>query len=151
MKVNTSKNWIVLWWYDIVAYHELIQSPARIWNKKYVTLYEWNTYYFRNNENKMLFDAHPQKYIPQYWWYCATAMSEWNAVPVDPETFLIQDGKLYLFYNDVIWNNTLWEWNSNLEERKKSANTHWLKWDIRYLSRGVVFSSFKTIIKNFFR
>lgn len=150
MKINTSKKNIVLGWYDLVAYHELIQSPARMWKSQCTSEYEWNIYYFRNDINKKAFDAEPQKFIPQYGGFCATAMSEWNAVPVDPETFLIQDDKLYLFYNDITWNNTLHEWQSNIEKRKEVADKNWDTGNVKYLWSGIVYSSIKTMFKRYF-
>ena len=150
MKINVSKKNIAIGGYDVVSYHELIQSPARIWNASYVTIYNWVEYRFRNKRNKETFDANPELYIPQYGGFCATAMSEWNAVPVDPETFLIQDSKLYLFYNDITWNNTLHERQSNLDKRKEIADKNWATGNVKYLWSGVVYSSLKTMIKRLF-
>ena len=48
--------------------------------------------------------------------------------PVDPETFRIDDGKLYLFYNDY-WEgkpfNTIVPWLNNESEMEKLAVTNW--------------------------
>jgi beta-xylosidase len=48
--------------------------------------------------------------VPQYGGYCAFAMAiKWEKVSIDPETFEIRDGKLYLFYNS--WGtNTFTSW-----------------------------------------
>jgi hypothetical protein len=45
-------------------------------------------------------------------------------VKIDPETFKIVDGHLYLFYN--FWgNNTLEEWNKNEKSLKAKAEQNW--------------------------
>ena len=47
-------------------------------------------------------------------------------VKVDPETFKIIDGKLYLFYN--FWgNNTLTDWNKEEQKLKMSGDKNWKK------------------------
>jgi hypothetical protein len=45
-------------------------------------------------------------------------------VEIDPETFKIIDGKLYLFYHT--WtNNTLTKWNNDEKNLKTKADKHW--------------------------
>ena len=45
-------------------------------------------------------------------------------VEVDPETFKILDGKLYLFYNSL-FNNTLPKWEKAELELKAKADKNW--------------------------
>ena len=45
---------------------------------------------------------------------------------INPETFKILDGKLYLFYN-AYFNNTLKSWNKNETNLKKKADAYWKK------------------------
>jgi len=45
-------------------------------------------------------------------------------VEIDPETFKIIDGKLYLFYN-AYFNNTLKSWNKDEINLKLIANKNW--------------------------
>jgi len=47
-------------------------------------------------------------------------------VPVNPETFKIIDGKLYLFYNSF-FSNTLKNWNKNQSNLKVKADGDWKK------------------------
>ena len=45
-------------------------------------------------------------------------------VKIDPETFKILNGKLYLFYN--FWgNNTLLDWNQNEKKLIDAADHNW--------------------------
>ena len=45
-------------------------------------------------------------------------------VEIDPETFKIVDGKLYLFYN-AYFNNTLKSWNKDEKNLKAKADKNW--------------------------
>ena len=47
-------------------------------------------------------------------------------VKIDPETYKIIEGKLYLFYN--FWgNNTLTDWNKNEKPLKIKGDQNWKK------------------------
>jgi len=84
-------------------------------------------YQFANHANLEKFKATPDKYEPAYGGWCAYAMGEnGEKVKIDPETFKIVDGKLYLFYN--FWgNNTLEDWNAAEKKLKESADRNWKK------------------------
>jgi YHS domain-containing protein len=82
-------------------------------------------YYFTTAKNKELFLQSPDKYLPQYGGWCAYAMGEnGEKVEVNPETFKIVNGKLYLFYN-AFFNNTLTDWNKNEAGLKTKADKNW--------------------------
>ncbi len=85
------------------------------------------TYLFSSASNLNKFKANPDKYEPAYGGWCAYAMGETGEkVKVDPETFKILDGKLYLFYN--FWgNNTLTDWNKNEKALKAKGDQNWKK------------------------
>lgn len=111
--------------YDPVAYFN--SKKAIKGTSKISTKYAGVTYYFSSEENKKTFLANPLKYEPQYGGWCAYAMGENNEkVEIDPETFKIIDGKLYLFYN-AFFNNTLKSWNKNEKNLKIKADANWKK------------------------
>ncbi len=85
------------------------------------------TYRFANTENLNRFKANPEKYEPAYGGWCAYAMGEsGEKVKIDPETYKIINGKVYLFYN--FWtNNTLTTWNKNERQLKEAADHNWAK------------------------
>jgi len=93
--------------YDVVAY---FSNTAKEGSKKFVALYDKSKYKFSSQKNLDTFNENPTKYIPQYGGYCAYAIAvKSKKVAIDPETFEIRDGKLYLFYN--AWGtNTLESW-----------------------------------------
>lgn len=85
------------------------------------------TYRFSTAENLNRFKSNPEKYEPAYGGWCAYAMGEsGEKVKIDPETFKIIDGKVYLFYN--FWtNNTLTTWNKSEKQLKEAADRNWAK------------------------
>jgi len=84
-------------------------------------------YKFSFKENKQEFFKNPSKYEPQYGGWCAYALgSSGEKVEINPETFKIIDGKLYLFYN-AYFNNTLKSWNKNQANLKTQADENWKK------------------------
>jgi YHS domain-containing protein len=89
------------------------------------------TYYFKDSENRRKFMQTPEKYEPAYGGWCAYAMGETGEkVKVDPETFKIINGKIYLFYN--FWtNNTLEDWNKDEQKLRAAADNHWKKYSNR--------------------
>lgn len=111
--------------YDPVAYFS--QNKAVKGKKDMAVFFQGVTYYFSSVANKELFKANPSKYEPQYGGWCAYAMGEkGEKVSVDPETFKIVNGKLYLFYNRF-FNNTLKDWNKNEATLKSKADINWPK------------------------
>ncbi|HKK11191.1 MAG TPA: YHS domain-containing (seleno)protein [Flavobacteriaceae bacterium] len=111
---NTKKGYVAEG-FDVVAYfdHKAVEG-----NKEYTTTYDGVKYKFISQEHLDAFQQHPEKYIPQYGGYCAYAMGEsGKKVNINPETFEIRDGKLYLFYN---------AWGTNTFEL-------WLKDDVKGL------------------
>lgn len=109
--------------YDPVAY--FTQSKALKGNKQFTATVEGVSYNFSSAANKDLFVKDPKKYEPQYGGWCAYAMGATNEkVEIDPETFKILGGKLYLFYHTWV-NNTLTKWNKDKASLKPKADANW--------------------------
>ena len=83
-------------------------------------------YYFASEANKKLFIADPAKYEPAYGGYCAYAMAFGDKVKIDPETFKVKDGRLFLFYN-FNFTNTLKKWNNDEASLFGKAEGEWKK------------------------
>lgn len=110
--------------YDPVAY--LTSKKAIEGKKSFATTKDGIIYYFSSQKNKELFIKEPEKYEPQYGGWCAFAMGSYNEkVEIDPETFKIVDGKLYLFYHSFT-NNTLTKWNEHEKSLKTKADRNWM-------------------------
>jgi YHS domain-containing protein len=111
--------------YDPVAYQT--QHKAMKGSKVNALFHQGVTYHFASAQNKELFKAKPSAYEPQYGGWCAYAMgANGEKVEVDPETFKVIDGKLYLFYNKL-FNNTLKSWNKNEAGLKTKADANWTR------------------------
>ncbi|MFM9951431.1 MAG: YHS domain-containing (seleno)protein [Saprospiraceae bacterium] len=111
--------------YDPVAY--FTQHKAVEGSKNIIEIVEGITYWFSSVANKDLFLKDYKKYEPQFGGWCAYAMGySGKKVEVDPETFKIVDGKLYLFYHTRA-NNTLTTWNNDENNLKAKADKNWQK------------------------
>ena len=119
---NTKKNFVAKG-YDVVAYFD---NQAIEGDKAYTATYDNVKYKFSSEDNLKAFKNDPKKYIPQYGGYCAYAVAvSAKKVDINPKTFEIRDGKLYLFYNS--WgNNTLKSWKkNNVKGLQKKADKNW--------------------------
>lgn len=123
--LNIDSDNLALEGYDPVVY---LKEKKAIEGKSSITAqHDGVNYRFASAANKNIFLASPSMYLPQYGGWCAYAMgAKGEKVEVDPETFKIVDGKLYLFYNKF-FNNTLETWNKNEPSLKASADKNWTK------------------------
>lgn len=111
--------------YDPVAYFN--QRKAVKGNNDITATYQGIIYHFSSVANKNAFIKSPSAFEPQYGGWCAYAMGKsGEKVEVDPETFKVLDGKLYLFYNKY-FNNTLKTWNKDEANLKMKADANWKK------------------------
>lgn len=109
--------------YDPVAY--FTNNKAVKGSKQFSSTVEGVTYFFSSATNKEMFSKSPKSYEPQYGGWCAYAMGATNEkVEVDPETFKILDGKLFLFYHSWV-NNTLNKWNKDEKNLHTKADLNW--------------------------
>jgi YHS domain-containing protein len=120
---NIKKN-VAIEGYDPVSYFD--NKPAE-GKSQFSFTHHGVTYWFSSQANLNKFKASPEKYEPAYGGWCAYAMGETGEkVKIDPETFKILDGKLYLFYN--FWGtNTLKDWNKNEKPLKTKGDQNWKK------------------------
>jgi hypothetical protein len=61
--------------------------------------YEWDEhrYRFASAEHRDLFKADPVRYAPQFANFCAMSLAKGELVEADPESWLINANKLYIF------------------------------------------------------
>lgn len=118
-----SKKGVAVEGYDVTEY---FNGKAVEGNAAYQTAYQGVTFYFKNEANKAKFEKSPENFLPEYGGYCAYAIGKkGEKVKVDPKTFSVENGKVYLFYN--AWGtNTLDLWNKEgAEALKKEADQNW--------------------------
>jgi hypothetical protein len=86
---------LILFGYDVVSYftdrHDQLGSPA------IKSVYRGVTFRFATAEHKALFDAAPQKYIPQFGGFCSDGIVYGIPWGGDADVWEIFDGKLYIF------------------------------------------------------
>ena len=88
--------------YDVVSY---FSNEVHKGNNEYKFTHDNVNFKFSNEENLNIFKSTPEKYTPQYGGWCAYAIALKNKkVGIDPKTFEVRDGKLYLFYNSKLIN-----------------------------------------------
>jgi YHS domain-containing protein len=122
-EINTNKKGFAADGFDVVAYFD---NNAVEGSKKFQSTGGGVKYQFSTAENLAKFKKSPNKYSPQYGGWCAYAIGAKNEkVEINPKTFEIRDGKLYLFYNS--WGiNTLKLWEKEgAEKLQKQADKNW--------------------------
>ncbi len=92
---NKVKHRVALHEYCPVAYKAM--DKALKGKSEYSSTYEGKTYYFVNAKAKSMFDKMPEKFIPKYDGYCATAMSMGKKLESNPKLFTEYKGNTYLF------------------------------------------------------
>ncbi len=124
------KNGLAIQGYDPVAYFTKNKAnPGRAVKGSAANAFTYKnvTYRFASAANLKAFQESPASFEPQYGGWCAYAMGAvGEKVEIDPETFKIVDGKLFLFYHSFI-NNTLIRWNKDESNLHKKADTNWTK------------------------
>ena len=119
---NVEKSGQAIKGYDPISY--FLGTPKK-GSTAYVYTYNGLTYKFNSDKNKQLFIVSPEKFEPAYGGWCAYAMgASGEKIEIDPETFKIVNGKLYLFYN-AFFNNTLPKWNADEKNLNKKADYNW--------------------------
>ena len=125
-KTNTinQHNHLANYGYDVVSY---FSGKPEQGSSKFSVLYEGVNYYFLNAQNKTKFQQSPTQYLPQYGGFCAFAMGDsGEKIDVNPKTYKITNGKLYLFY-DKFFKNTLTSWNKDEKNLTVKADRNWKK------------------------
>lgn len=81
--------------YDPVAYFVLGKATRGLPEIEH----EWDEhrYRFARPEHRDLFKADPVRYAPQFKNVCAMALALGRILEADPESWLISDGRLYIF------------------------------------------------------
>ncbi|MEQ9230967.1 MAG: YHS domain-containing (seleno)protein [Cyclobacteriaceae bacterium] len=120
---NIDDSNIALDGYSPVSYLDL--RLAQKGSKNFMSEYKSVKYYFTSQEQKALFDKTPEKYLPQYGGWCATGIAVGAKFRTDPNKFLVENGKYYLYLNSIevdaleLWNK------SGSKEMTMKANENW--------------------------
>ena len=121
---NLSDRVVALSGLDPVAY--LDAGQARPGKPELTSRYRGIAYRFETDQNRRKFADNPEKYLPAYGGWCATAMAEGRKVEVDPENFKVTDGRLFLFYKGWL-GDARKDWNKDEKNLTVRANEQWRK------------------------
>ena len=131
------QNRLMLKGHDVVSY--FTQNKHALGSPAISSQYEGITFRFATAEHKALFDKEPTKYLPQYGGYCADGIVYGIPWGGDADTWLMTNGKLYIFggqgskdawllnlhdnYNtaDKLWNDEIKGTNSFYQRMKRLA------------------------------
>ena len=113
--------------YDPVAYFPGGGGEPKKGKKELTATHLGVSYRFASKENKELFVAEPSRFEPAYGGWCAYAMSRGKKVEVDPKSFLVENGKLHVFYKGL-FNNTRKKWQKEGGAKlRPKATGNWKK------------------------
>ncbi|QJR16772.1 YHS domain-containing (seleno)protein [Usitatibacter palustris] len=86
---------LMLFGADVVSY--FTESAHRAGSPMIKSVYKGVTFRFSKPENKALFDAAPEKYLPQFGGYCTNGIVYGIPWGGNAENWRMIDGKLYIF------------------------------------------------------
>ncbi len=85
------------------------------------------TYHLTDARQVAAFQRDPARFVPAFGGWCAFGMAVSDKFPVDPTSFQVVDGKLFLFLRNAnIDARELWNQGDERELLEK-ANAHWAK------------------------
>ncbi|MCL1078746.1 hypothetical protein D5R81_12345 [Parashewanella spongiae] len=106
---------------DPVAFLDINNRIAG--NASYVETYQNVAYYFSSEKNKIAFKNNPSKYVPQNGGFCTFGVSVGKKFDGNPNFASVENGKLYLFLNEDIYN----EFKKDKKGTIKKASKNWKK------------------------
>ncbi|WP_411746231.1 YHS domain-containing (seleno)protein [Reinekea sp.] len=114
---KTNQN-VALDGFDTVEYFN--QKTATKGFARYQVTYLKAVWYFSTQENKNIFEADPEKFIPQFGGHCANGLSDGHLVRANPEIFRVIDGRLYLFFS--WWGKAQWKYDQQAQIALAESN-----------------------------
>ncbi|MEL6431402.1 MAG: YHS domain-containing (seleno)protein [Planctomycetota bacterium] len=116
---------IALRGYDPVAY--FTDGGPRRGEPGLRATHDGATYLFASAENRDAFLADPERYAPAFGGWCAWALAdgEGSLVKIDPKSYLIQDERLFLFFDGFLADTRAWWLERNVDELGESADRNW--------------------------
>ena len=111
--------------YDPVAYFAIGGGKPAKGSKEREVAFRGVRYRFATVKNRELFLAAPERYEPAYGGWCAYAMASNDKTEANPESFLIENGRLLVFY-DGFWGDTRKSWLKETGSKlRPKADSRW--------------------------
>ena len=123
---NIDNSNIALQGYSPVSYLDLGIAQKGV--KAFKSEYNKVIFYFTSAVQKASFDKDPERYLPQYGGYCAFGVYAGAKFRTDPNKFIVEDGKYYLYlYNLELDAQQLWLAEDDHNKLVKKADENWTK------------------------
>jgi YHS domain-containing protein len=126
VKWNLGKSQLAIEGFDPVCYFPEGGSSPKAGEPKIETVLDGARYRFTSDAHRAWFLAEPARYRPKFGGWCAYAMADGNDVEVDPKSFLIENGRLLLFYKGFLA-DTRAKWLAKPGELGPKADAGWAK------------------------
>lgn len=123
---NLGEHALALQGYDPVAYFPAGGGKPRKGLASLTATHDGVLYRFASEANRRLFLASPAAFEPQYGGWCAYAMADGEKVAIDPESFLVTDGELTLFFK-AWYADTRAKWQKDPARLARRADEAWRK------------------------
>lgn len=124
---NLSKARLAIEGYDPVAYFPEGGGVPAKGKEELSFTFNGATYRFATQANLRLFSADPSKYEPSHGGWCSYAMGkDGSKVEIDPTSFVVSDGRLFLFYKDI-FNDTRKAFLKDQARLTAGADANWKK------------------------
>jgi YHS domain-containing protein len=116
--INTTEDGVAIKGYDPVAYFTDGRPVPGVSSQQY----QWQgaTWLFASSEHLNMFQQDPIHYAPRYGGYCAYAVSQGTTADIDPQSWSIVAGKLYLNLNKEV--RKLWQEDQDNHISKADKN-----------------------------
>lgn len=121
---NLTNGSLALSGYDPVSYFDASQPVMG--QSSLTGEYRGVRYQFADGASRRKFAADPERYMPAYGGWCATAMARGEKVEIDPQNYKLTDGRLYLFYKGWL-GNAQKDWNKDEPKLRAQADAAWAK------------------------
>lgn len=123
--LNLNKKQIAVDGYDLVSYFS--KNKAETGKKDFKYTYQGAHYFFSSENHMQSFKMNPKKHLPKYGGWCAFNMAkDGDKERVDPKSFLIIDGELYLFY-EYFFIDKKEKWLESKSDLRNQAEQNWKK------------------------
>ncbi len=127
---NVTRKGLGMQGFDPVSYHPVYGGKPRTGNPAITAEFDGVTYRFASPENEEAFSSNPQRFVPAYGGWCAWAMAEGEGsqVDIDPASFTIEAGRLYLFYDGWLADTRAkWKNKGGAKALAPEADSNWAR------------------------
>jgi YHS domain-containing protein len=116
---------VALMGYDPVSYFPEGGADPEPGQPALTASHEGRTYRFTREENRARFLAAPERYEPEYGGWCAYAVAHGYKYEVDPESYLVVDDRLLLFYRGAMGDAKAEFEREGVPQGVAQADTNW--------------------------